>query len=209
MQRPLGTNSWSTALIWCWGYVECVLLIAGLQPHLAWVRLIRLWGCTPVVQSNHGTQDKPAITTHTQERATVTTAHYICSACTILPFPINGYSQTTTCVLCQRGPAKATYVVCSRKQLLQSVRLLCCLLECPNWPLATQRCAAQYGVTLWAERLSDTLFLFTSCRSHWKHCSTRCHGRGTADSCSLIEELSCSVFTWCNRSAYLTDSVTR
>ena len=25
------------------------------------------WGCTPVVQSNHGTQDKPAITTHTQE----------------------------------------------------------------------------------------------------------------------------------------------
>ena len=21
--------------IWCWGYVECVLLMAGLQPHLA------------------------------------------------------------------------------------------------------------------------------------------------------------------------------
>ena len=46
--------------------------MAGLQPHLARVRLIRLWagwGCTPVVhESNHGTQDKPAITTHTQER---------------------------------------------------------------------------------------------------------------------------------------------
>ena len=24
------------------------------------------WGCTPVVQSNHGTQDKPAINTHTR-----------------------------------------------------------------------------------------------------------------------------------------------
>ena len=24
------------------------------------------WGCTPVVQSHHGTQDKPAINTHTQ-----------------------------------------------------------------------------------------------------------------------------------------------
>ena len=28
------------------------------------------WGCTPVVQSNHGTQDKPAITTHTRGGAT-------------------------------------------------------------------------------------------------------------------------------------------
>ena len=29
-------------------------------------RLWAGWGCTPVLQSNHGTQDKPAITTHTQ-----------------------------------------------------------------------------------------------------------------------------------------------
>ena len=94
--------------------VECVWLKAGLQPHPAWVRLIRLWagwGCTPVVQSNHGTQDKPAITTHTQERATVMAACYICSASNILPSPINGYSQpTTTCVLCRsvsEGPSKS------------------------------------------------------------------------------------------------------
>ena len=49
----------------------CVWLKAGLQPHLARVTLIRLWagwGCTSVVQSNHGTQDKPAITTHTLRR---------------------------------------------------------------------------------------------------------------------------------------------
>ena len=46
------------ASIWCWGYVEGVLLMAGLQPHLALVRLIGLWlggaahlGC----MSNHGT----------------------------------------------------------------------------------------------------------------------------------------------------------
>ena len=83
--------------------------MAGLQPHLARVRLIRLWagwGCTPVVQSKHGTQDKPAITTHTQERATVMTARYSCSACTILQSPINEYSQPSTCVLCRRGPEK-------------------------------------------------------------------------------------------------------
>ncbi|KAK0133732.1 FERM and PDZ domain-containing protein 1 [Merluccius polli] len=45
--------------------------MAGLQPHLDRVRLIGLWagwGCTPVVQSNHGTQDEPAITTHAEER---------------------------------------------------------------------------------------------------------------------------------------------
>ena len=34
------------------------------------------WGCTAVVhESNHGTQDKPAITTHTQERASVIAAY--------------------------------------------------------------------------------------------------------------------------------------
>ena len=51
-------------------YVECVLLMAGLQPHLAWVRLIGLWlgGAAHLwCMSNHGTQDKPAINTHTQE----------------------------------------------------------------------------------------------------------------------------------------------
>ena len=32
------------------------------------------WGCTPVVhESNHGTQDKPAINTHTRGGATVMT----------------------------------------------------------------------------------------------------------------------------------------
>ena len=48
--------------------VECVWLMAGLQPHLAWVRLIGLWlgGAADLwCMSNHGTQDKPAINTHT------------------------------------------------------------------------------------------------------------------------------------------------
>ena len=50
-------------------YVECVLLMAGLQPHLAWVRLIGLWlgGAAHLwCMSNHGTQDKPVINTHTR-----------------------------------------------------------------------------------------------------------------------------------------------
>ena len=46
--------------------VACVLLwIAGLQPHLAWVRLIRLWGrgwgCTPVV---HEPSRHPGLTSY-------------------------------------------------------------------------------------------------------------------------------------------------
>ena len=46
------------------------------------------WGCTPVVQSNHGTQDKPAINTHTiEERATT-----VMAACNIS-------SANTTCHL--------------------------------------------------------------------------------------------------------------
>ena len=54
--------------------VEGVLVMAGLQPHLAWVRLIGLWlgGAAHLwCMSNHGTQDKPAITTHTRGGATV------------------------------------------------------------------------------------------------------------------------------------------
>ena len=44
------------------------------------------WGCTPVVhESNHGTQDKPAINTHTRRGATgmaaVTSARRIPPAC--------------------------------------------------------------------------------------------------------------------------------
>ena len=95
--------------------VLCVWLLAGLQPHLVWVTLIRLWagwGCTPVVQSNHGTQDKPAITTHTQERDTVMAACYICSVNTILSSPINEFSNKI--YPCRRAQAKATKVVCGR-----------------------------------------------------------------------------------------------
>ena len=66
---------------------------------------IRLWG----------TQDKPAITTHTRGSMD----HLLG-----LPFPINGYSQTTTCVWCQRGSAKATYVARSTATLAPNVGLL-------------------------------------------------------------------------------------
>ena len=41
------------------------------------------WGCTPVVQSNYGTQDKPAINTHTRGGATVMAVCTISSANTI------------------------------------------------------------------------------------------------------------------------------
>ena len=54
----------------CGGCMWSVLLMAGLQPHLAWVRLIGLWlgGAAHLwCMSNHGTQDKPAINTHTLE----------------------------------------------------------------------------------------------------------------------------------------------
>ena len=107
-------------------FVECVLLIAGLQPHLASVRLIRLWsgwGCTPVVQSNHGTQDKPAITTHTQERDTVMAECYICSANTILLSPINAYYNQHRPVSCLGGP--------QQKQLMwRVVRVHCHTVAC-------------------------------------------------------------------------------
>ena len=37
--------------------VECVSLMAGLQPHLAWVRLIGLWGCTSLPSRRGPTLD--------------------------------------------------------------------------------------------------------------------------------------------------------
>ena len=89
-------------------YVECVLLMAGLQPHLAWVTDWTLagWGCTPGVQSNHGTQDKPAINTHTRGGATVMTVCTISSANTIsLNLPINILNEHLP-VSCVGGPQR-------------------------------------------------------------------------------------------------------
>ena len=49
--------------------MECVDGWFTASPGLSQTdRTLAGWGCTPVVQSNHGTQDKPAINTHTQER---------------------------------------------------------------------------------------------------------------------------------------------
>ena len=64
--------------------------------------LIRLWGCTPVVHEPH-----------TLRRVTVMTACYTCSAYTILPSPINGYTLKHLPV--SDGPSKATRVACGRR----------------------------------------------------------------------------------------------
>ena len=69
------------------------------------------WGCTPVVQSNHDTQDKPAVTTHTQERDTVMAARYICSANTILPSPINAFFNQYLPMSCLVEPQQKQSVV--------------------------------------------------------------------------------------------------
>ena len=57
----------------------CVLLIAGLQPHLAWVRLIRFWVWVGLHTCDAGTimapQDKPVITTHTLRREALSWQH--------------------------------------------------------------------------------------------------------------------------------------
>ena len=66
--------------------------------------------------NSHGTQDKPAINTHTRERATVMAARYICSTYYISPSPINAFSNI---FLCRRAPAKATKVTCGRGKLPQ------------------------------------------------------------------------------------------
>ena len=84
-----------------------VWLIAGLQPHLAWVRLIRL----RINQLSH-------THTHTRERAAVMTARYTCSACTILPSPTNRIFYNIYLCLVSDGPSKATYVACGSKPLL-------------------------------------------------------------------------------------------
>ena len=87
--------------------VECVWLIAGLQPHLARVRLIRLWGTHLWYMNKQCTQDKQAINTHTQRRATVMTAHYTCLACTILPSPIDWIDSPNNNLSCIGGAQKS------------------------------------------------------------------------------------------------------
>ena len=97
-------------------FVECVLLMAGLQPHLAWVRLIGYWlgGAAHLwCMSNHGTQDKPAINTHTWGGATVMTrvpsARRIPPACKTP----NKHPVQHLPVSCVGGPQrKATSVAC-------------------------------------------------------------------------------------------------
>ena len=63
------------------------------------------WGCTPVVhESNHGTQDKPAINTHTRGGATGTAVCTISSAnTTSLNLPLNILYERLP-VSCVGGP---------------------------------------------------------------------------------------------------------
>ena len=66
------------------------------------------WGCTPGVhESNHGTQDKPAINTHTRREATVVTVVPSSANTTSLKLQITPCT-TSTRVLCRRAPRKAT-----------------------------------------------------------------------------------------------------
>ena len=99
--------------------VECVWLIAGLQPHLVWVRLVRLWarwGCTPVVQSNHGTQDKPDINTHSGESHCHGSTYHLLGKYHLAISNKRIFKHTTsTGVLCRRAPAKATKVACGKE----------------------------------------------------------------------------------------------
>ena len=71
--------------------------------------------------NNHGTQDKPAINTHTRERerATVMAACYSMVSARQIPscHLQSMHSTTSTYVLCQRAPAKATKVACGRGKL--------------------------------------------------------------------------------------------
>ena len=64
------------------------------------------WGCTPVVhESNHGTQDKPAINTHTRGGATVMAVCNISSA-NITCSPINILNYIYPCPVSE-GPKKS------------------------------------------------------------------------------------------------------
>ena len=87
--------------------------MAGLQPQLAWqspIRLIGLWlgGAAHLwCMSNHGTQDKPAINTHTQGGATGMAAYTTSSANTIcLKLPINIVSNIYPCPVSE-GPKES------------------------------------------------------------------------------------------------------
>ena len=88
--------------------VECVWLMAGLQPHLAWVRLIRLWlggaahlWCMRAIMA-------PRINQHTHSRrATVVAACNIVSEVNILPSPVTAYFSRHRSVSCVGGPQKS------------------------------------------------------------------------------------------------------
>ena len=87
----------------------CVLMIAGLQPHLAWVTLIRLWlggaahlWCRAIMAPRI---NQPS---HTHTGREPLAWQHIPSALAHVTScqQINWLYTTTTCVLCQRSPAK-------------------------------------------------------------------------------------------------------
>ena len=89
-----------------YGYVECVWLIAGLQPHLARVRLIRLWGWVRLhtwwYMGVHGTQDKPAIKQMLHAAMCVWYTWQCVTSARLVPSSINGfitiYTLPVSCV---------------------------------------------------------------------------------------------------------------
>ena len=93
-----------------------------------------------MVQSNHGTQDKPAITTHTQERATVMAACNICSAYYISPSPINAFSNQHLPVSCVRGSQQS--LRCVTKGRLP--HHCCNMSRKHNWVIQNRACGKKH-----------------------------------------------------------------
>ena len=109
--------------------MECVWLIAGLQPHLAQVILIRLWGWVGLHTCGAWAIMAPRINQlsphrHSGERATVMAACTICSAATNLPFPINRFLFKYLPVSCVGGPQQKPLMWHVQSLLLQTITIV-------------------------------------------------------------------------------------
>ena len=113
--------------------MECVWLIAGLQPHLAWVTLMRLW-CRAIKAPRIN-----QLSTHTLRRE---------SHC----------HGSTTRVLCRRAPAQATKVACGRSICYTGslLSVVIAVFRCPYFPYLVYLVWVRRVFRLWSRQKKCT-----------------------------------------------------
>jgi len=111
---PLILWGGSVASLRCCGCVECVWLVAGFtQPHLARVRLIRLWGWVRLHRGIKAHRISQLSTTHTQqESADMLSTGITWSACHTLTCTVSWFLHSVyLCPPCRRSSAAKPLVV--------------------------------------------------------------------------------------------------